>query len=310
MSGSPMKPISEAHARLGRALHRMREAAGLTTRQIPKPDPQHPFYSSPHISLVERGCAVPSHELIDAYVGIAGGHRQELLALLSQAAAASRLAANARRRGLTIEPTDAPPQVVSPELTRQDVQRHYSVVFNNATYLFDSNGCINQVICKVALRALSPDTALCYAGFSYPADTRRGVLRLEPDAGASLLECRESDTGAIQTFLQLDRTISPSDDENYLIALTLHVSSPERAVPRLRYHAADGNQQLSLRAEFKRPYNPKRVWKFSGPDVVDAEHPLDENIFPPASSAYEHTFDQLVPNWCYGFAWVWPPVAD
>ena len=199
---------------------------------------------------------------------------------------------------------------MSPGLTRQEVQRHYVVVTNEVDYIFDLNGCIQEARCRVGLRALSPNTSLCYAGFSYAADMRRGVLRLEPGIGARLLECRESPTGAIQAFLQLDHPISPSDAENGFVAFTVRVSSTERALPRLRYHAANGNQQLNLGAQFHPLYGPEQIWRFSGPDVVDAEHPLDENIFPLTPSAmYRHNFDQLVPNWCYGFAWLWPHLS-
>lgn len=305
-----MKAISEAHLRLGRALRQVRDSAGLTTRQIPKADPQQPFFSSAHISLVERGCAVPSQELIDAYIGIAGHYRQELLTLLAQATAASRLAASARRRGLATEVADPPPQQVSPELTRQDVQRHYAVVANAADYLFDAIGAIRRVHCRAALRALSPNTSLCYAGFSYSTDARRGVLQLEPTDGVTLVACRESPTGAIQAFLQLDHPISPSDGEDYRLAFTVHVNTTERAMPRLRYHAADGSKELSLRAAFHQYHTPQQIWKFGGPDVVDAEHPLEENIFPSATPAvYSNEFGGLVPNWCYGFAWLWPPLT-
>ena len=178
---------------------------------------------------------------------------------------------------------------------------------NDAAYSFDVNGGIREVRCGVALRALSPNTSLCYAGFSYPADARRGVLTLEPEAGATLLECRESPTGAIQAFLQLNSPISPSDAEDYLVTFVVHVSSIERALARLRYHAANGNQRLNLRAQFQPPCLPQQIWRFSGPDVVDAEHPLEENIFAlSAPAVYGHVFEQLVPNWCYGFAWLWP----
>lgn len=306
-----MKPLSDAHVRLGRALRQVRASAGLTTRQVPKSDPHRSFFSSAHISLVERGCAVPSQELIDAYVGIAGHSRQELVALLAQATAASRLATSARRRGIAPAVSDPPPREVSPGLTRQEVQRHYVVVTNEVDYIFDRNGCIREVQCKVALRALSANTSLCYAGFSYAADMQRGVLRLKPSTGATLLECRESPTGAIQAFLQLDHPISPSDAENHVVAFSVRVSSIQRALPRLRYHAADGNQQLSLGAEFQSSYAPEQIWRFRGPDVVDAEHPLDENTFFPAPSAvYQHTFEHLVPNWCYGFAWLWPSLPE
>lgn len=302
-----MKPISDAHVRLGRSLRQGRESVHLTTRQIPKADPSHAFFSSAHISLVERGCAVPSQELIDAYVAIAGHNREELLTLLSQATAASRRAANARRRGIAPEAADVPPQEVSPELTRQEVQRHYTVATNDTVYRFDANGGICTLECTVALRALSSNTSLYYADFSYPADTRRGVLRIEPRTGATLLACRESPTGAIQVFLHLDHPISPSDAANYPITFVVHVSSTERALPRLRYYAAHGNLRLNLRAEFQAPYTPKQIWYFSGPDVVDAEHPLEGNTFPiTRSAAYEHAFTQLVPTWCYGFAWLWP----
>src|SRR5206468_453085 len=138
---------------------------------------------------------------------------------------------------------------------------------------------------------------LCYAGFSYPADARRGVLRLEPRIGATLVACRESLTGAIQAFLRLDHAISPSDVADYPIAFVVHVSSGERALPRLRYHAANGNLQLNLRTQFRSPYTPEQIWHFSGPDVVDAEYPLEDNVLPVTkSAAYEHAFTQLVPN--------------
>ena len=123
-------------------------------------------------------------------------------------------------------------------------------------YFFDATGAMRLVRCSVALRAKSSGVRLYYAGHSYPADQRPGVLSVHVESGARIEEVRESESGSLQTFFALDRPISPADSDPYELIFTVAVHSSVVSIPRLRYHAVQGNQRMTLRAQFQPPALP------------------------------------------------------
>ena len=302
----PGKALSDAHARLGRALRATRTRAGVSTRLVPKNQLEQPYYSSGHISLVESGATAPSPELIEAYLGMPGCDSTEIHSLYEQMQAAPRDAGRRRRQGGGDDAAPRPPHDMSEVDSRHDVQQHYLVVSTKASYRFGPAGAIRDVVCTVTLRARAPSVRLYYSGFSYPADQRPGVLRIEARSGASLTAVQESPSGAVGAYFELDRELSPDDPAPHTVVFAVVVNSEQRAAPRLRYFAASGTERLILRAAFEAPAEPDSVWWFSVPDVVDAEHPVPGQDVPRGpAGVHERRYERLVPGWCYGFAWAW-----
>jgi transcriptional regulator with XRE-family HTH domain len=303
-AGSSMRPISEAHLRLGRALRQAREASGCSTRQVPRLNLEHPYFSSGHISLVEHGRTAPSPELIDAYVGLAA-NGAELRALYEQMLAASQ-ESNRRRRGDDLPDDRLPPQHLNEVSDRHDVQRHYIVETSQAHYVFDERGAVKEVNTTVSIRARTAGVRLYYTAYTYQADQRPGVLDVEAGVGCTLVGTRESASGALQSFFQLEEMLSPADPEAYSLSFRIFVKSIIPCLPRLRYYAAAGNQTMILRAQFVPPAYPSRIWWFGVSDPIDAEYPQPISEFETQGPGdYYHVFDRLIPGWCYGFGWSW-----
>jgi hypothetical protein len=263
------------------------------------------FYSSAHISLAEAGKAAASPELIAAYVRI-GGDAAELRSLHQLAEAATRAAGRQRRQGGGPDPDSVrPPQEAKSVVDYEEVRAHYVVVAQEIHYRFNPAGAIADSRCVIRLRAKAPGVRLYYQGFTYPTDQRRGVLTVEPLAGLTVDDVRESDTGMIATYFKLDRDLGPDEADPYTVAYRIRVDSPVRATPRLRYFAAPGIERLVLKAEFPPEADPAVIWWFGARDIVEAEHRVPGRELQPSPSGYERTFDDFVPSWCYGFAWNW-----
>lgn len=293
-------PISEAHARLGQAMKRTRHAQGLSTRQIPG-------FVTGHISNVENGYTPPSPELVEKYIEL-GGNGVELRSLYKQMLAASEAAGRLRRQRATPAPSETlAPQSVEEVGSHEEVQRHYVTDTDQVTYIFNGDGVIEDVQHSIALRALTPNVRLYYAGHSYAADRRPGVLSAEAGTGATLVATPESSTGALQSYFLLDRSLSPADPEPYMLSFRIHVKSRVRARPSLTFHNGTGGvHRVILHALFGRPALPQRIWWFAAPDVIDAERGQPDREFAVNSDGhYFKDFDNLVPSWCYGFTWIW-----
>jgi transcriptional regulator with XRE-family HTH domain len=298
-----MKEISPAHLRLGQELRRIRKARGVSTRQVRKLYTTEDYFSSGHISLVENGRTVPSPELIDAYADLADDATR-LRALYAQMLAASASAARQRRGGVGPAVITAP-QHLDEAASREEIKQHYVVERHEASYWFKPTGAIAFVDFSIALRAVSENVRLYYTGHQYAADHHPGVLAISSISGATLEATEESVTGATRWFLALDRALRPSDPDPHLVSYRLTVHSDVRSAPHLRYYAQVGNLSMTLHTQFSEPAVPDRIWWF-GTSVIESEHPEPANEFPtdPAHS-YSRTFDQLVPDWCYGFGWIW-----
>lgn len=301
-NGSSMQPISAAHLRLGQALRAARLAAGLSTRRITRAHPDFEYFSSGHISLVEHGRNTPSPELVDAYASFAPD-RATIVALYEQMLAEAQELSR-QKRGAARH-VKQPPTRLDEVAGRRDVQDHYIVESNEAHYVFGTSGELERVDCVVLLRATRPDVTMYYAGHSYAADPRTGVLSTKALSGGSLAGTRESASGALQSYFELDRRLAPSDAEAHRLTFRVTVNSHIRCNPRLRYHAASGNQRMILHASFASTATPADLWRFGVQDVIDAEYAENGNLLSATCGTYAYQFEPLVPGWCYGFAWSW-----
>jgi hypothetical protein len=180
------------------------------------------------------------------------------------------------------------------------------VVSHDAHYIFGESGAVSEMICTIRIRATSPSVCLYYAGFTYLTDQHRGVLLVEPITGGTIGDLRESATGSIVLYLLLDQDLSPDDPDAYSLTFRIRIRSDVRAVPRLRYFADTGNERLVLRASFPPAASPSMIWWFAAADVVDAENgTLNRQLHAESAGGFERIFDDLIPGWCYGFAWNW-----
>jgi len=304
-----MAPISEAHRRLGRAMRNTRVTAGITTRNVAKLDSEG-FYSSAHISLVENGLTAPSPELVDTYASM-GTTGAELRSLYQQVIAATQNAARRRRRGnpqasmASDELLGTPPRIVTAQTDRRDVEQHYVAESYDAHYRFGQFGEVLNVRCEVALRAKTRGVCLYHSGFTYPADPRKDVLKVEPLRGCTVSESRESASGALDIYFRLDHELSPLDAKPHVVAFLVNVDTVAKAAPRLRYFADAGKEELNLTATFHPSTLPQLLWWFAAPDVIDAEHLVADHELANHDATYNHQFSRLVPGWCYGFNWIW-----
>jgi hypothetical protein len=298
-----MNEKSEYPARLGAALRRDRLAAGLSTRQIPRPDMPATCFTSAHISLVERGKATPSPELVESYEVFAA-NPGELRVLYELMFSATQRKNRERRHG-SAAASPLPPVQLTDLISREDIQQHYLVQASSTVYEFSEYGSISELRTEVKLRAKVPGVRYCAAGHHYPADQRRGVLHVEALAGATIADTRESNHGALRSFFELDAEISPTDLEPYQMAFRVIVDSTALALPRLRFFAEEGSQQLRLQANFHPLALPKQIWWFSDCKPVDIEHAAGTEFPPSSTGSYGREFGRLVPNRCYGFGWRW-----
>ncbi|WP_436495547.1 hypothetical protein [Actinokineospora sp. HUAS TT18] len=247
----------------------------------------------------------PSLDYVEAIVEL-GGDASLLRSLYEQMRAYVHHTSRERRRGKSVVLDLVPPHRPEDVADHSDVQQHYAREANDAHYIFNEDGVVEEVRLSVTIRATTPGVRLFYTGHTFDADRRPGVLRIEEGAGGSLVQLRESPSGAVQAYFELDHDLAPSDAQPHVLSWRVLVDSSVRTSPILTFHCSPGTQRLSLRADFKAPALPQSIWWFSAPDTIDAEHPRPDATF--ASSpggSYSKSFDSLTPGWSCGLGWVW-----
>ncbi|TDD28368.1 hypothetical protein E1218_07560 [Kribbella turkmenica] len=244
--------------------------------------------------------------MIETYIKL-GGDGVLLRSLYRQMRAITDELARGRRKGGDATATVFPPQHLGDVTDHNDVQKHYFVEANEVDCSFDERGVIEEFRCVATIRAKSPGVRLYYSGHTYSSDRQPGVLRAEAIAGGALLEARESPTGALQAYFDLGTSLSPDDDKAHNLTFRILVTSDSPARPILVFHNSRGGAcQMILRAQFRAPALPKKIWRFAVEDTIDAEHPSPGSEFEVADDGlYDHSFGELTPSWSYGFAWMW-----
>ncbi len=297
---SKRPPLSEAHARLGEELQRLREGAGVKNRDIPG-------FSTGQVSNVESGCTAPSRDFVDTYIRLFGeGARIEALYEQMRRTAERKKQEQLRSRRSNAREPSRPPQSLDEVSTREDVMKHIAVEAHEAYCILGSAGAIEEMWSVISIRAKSPSVRLYYAGHFYDADPRPGVLELSAVAGASLAGVRESEVGALKSYFLLDRPLEPDEPEPYVFSYRVRVRSAKRAQSQLAFYSLPGTLRMTLRAQFTAPSKPQKLWWVAAPNMVNLEHEPDHELLPLEDDVYYREFGRLVPNWCYGFSWLWP----
>jgi len=287
--------MSEAHARLGEELRRLRRGAGRTVRDFGP-------YSPGHLSNVENGHAMPSRDLVEHYLRNGAGDRFQVYSLFE---AARRAGEDARTKSGRSEDAG---QVAEPtHRSDPEIRRMYYVDSTDSRYFFDDRRVVEELRVIVAIRALVPDVEIYNRVHSYPSDMRRGVLAVECEAGCAVDDIEESDTGSLRLRLRLDRKVQPAEPEPYVFSYRVYISSKEPAHPVLMFQTASGKvARCSISAQFSESALPAPIWWFASPTRYQIEHPVPSNVMKSDSrNFYFKDFANPAPSWCYGLAWLW-----
>lgn len=288
------RPLSDAYARLGRELSRVRQVAGKTTRDIQKPDGS--FYQSGSISNVEGGYSQPSVDLIKAYARL-GGRYVDLITLLDQAR---------RPKALTPEPVDEfDAQLLDPRTDPYALRRGYVIDLQEDTAYFGPNRQGSRNVHTVALRPLSPHARYFVLRYGYEEDPRRGVAMPQAGPGCDIALVEEDDEGTI--YVVLDFKDAPRDPfDRAVFSWTIHIRSSSLADPVYAVHTNALIRQVIQRVQFESPALPAKLWWFRGTDPFQDTVPQPpEHLLPlNATNFYFHEFYDVEREMC-GLAWRW-----
>jgi len=293
------KAKSRFHLELGVLLRRARLDAGAVTRSL--------GFSSGHISNVEGGYVTPSRYLLEAYIAL-GADRAVLFSLLDRIHEHSRTSRTLIKLGETAGDYSTVPRRVGDATSPDEVRRHYSVERYDVEFSFNEKGAITQVDSQVGIRALTPGVDFYYSG--HAPDARNGrpqAVSVVPLSGCLVEHMNVSPLGACDAYLRLDRTLGPDDPETYELSYRVELSEDQRADPQIAYFTRPGVLAHRLSTRFAPPAVPTKLWWFGAVDSFDADRIRPQNLLDHSDDAvYQREFDQIVPGWCYGFAWLWP----
>lgn len=252
------EPLSESHAALGAALRVARKRSGRTTREVPG-------YTSGHVSNVENGYVTPSDLVVAAYAEI-GADPAPLRGLLEAARAESARAKLRRLKSSTAE-SDSPD--TTPDSSLEEIRARYE--FDDLEYLirYDSAGVMIEAVAILIARGIRvPVTHVMFSAL-YNADPRPGVVALEALSGCTIVQRRQSATGAVAAIAVLDEAIDGVTVLRATYSYRIAVRSAARAQPLLREFSDKFRARQSFRVQFTPPALPTQLWWFRAHDIVD-----------------------------------------
>ena len=132
---------------------------------------------------------------------------------------------------------------------------------------------------------------------------------MEAGQGCQIERVTESHNGAVRLVIALDRDLEPQDPEPYVFSYRVLVHSSMRTHPYLLHQPGSANVlRYTVRAQFRPPGLPQRIWWFAAETEAEAEYAPDgECIFKPDPAGYYvKSFNKLFNGWCYGLSWHWP----
>jgi hypothetical protein len=288
------EPISEAHVRLGSELRRTREAARQSTRNMRG-------YSSGHISNVENGHVTPSKELIEAYAQLGGDRRK----LLNMYESMIRVMAERKEERRREQRELASESAITVDSAHEQILSSYSVMDSMNVFRYDSRGVLAQLTCILRIKAKADVVRYASCAHNYLADSRRGVLSIQPGIGCDIVKTTESESGMVQCTLELDTDLHPEDD-SYLYSYHLLVNSNKRMEPLLRQDYIQHRSRQAWQIQFTEPALPEHIWWFRSAymstTTTDAE---EDKVFPtdPTGFYFHELFD--LENELAGIAWRW-----
>jgi transcriptional regulator with XRE-family HTH domain len=281
--------MTEDRIALGAELKRIRQAAGLTTRQVVG-------VSSGHISNVETGRVLPSEKLLRIYASL-GGRYAHLSGLL----------AKAKRPTTTGSRDDAELGAKLADLLTDPylLRGGYFLESIEDSYYIGPNREPQRNVHRAAIRPTNPSTRYFPFRHSYEQDPRPGVCTITPADGCSIAHLEESDTGTIYAVLEFD---PDQADElgrctlSWIITLTSDVPVQTRMESGTRTRIPQAIQRI----QFTPPALPAKVWRYRGFDAqIAGMNPKPDNTLElnPAH-LYVHELINAHQEW-WGLAWAW-----
>jgi transcriptional regulator with XRE-family HTH domain len=294
---SRRKPLSEAYARLGSELKRIRKAANKTTREIQKPDGS--WYQSGSISNVEGGYSQPSVDLIKAYARL-GGRYVDLMTMLEQAKKPTR--------ETSLPGDEFEEQLLNLHADPYILRRGYAVDLEEDTAYIGPRWAATRNVHTVSIRPLSPHTRYFVFRYGYDEDPRRGVALPQAGSGCEIALVEEDDDGTIYVVIEF---MNERRDQfgrcNFSWAINIMSDAP--ADPLYAVHTRALMAHVVQRVQFEPPALPEKIWWFRGSDPFqETTQPSQRHIFDlNPTNFYFHEFYDVEREQC-GLAWKWGPL--
>jgi transcriptional regulator with XRE-family HTH domain len=288
------QPLSEAYARLGAELRRVRHAAGTSTRAVSKA--AGGFHGSGHIANVEGGYTAPSLALIKAYARL-GGRYVDLVTLLDRA--------KVRSAPSTKLPDEFDRELSNPLADPLLLRRGYVFELQDDVSFYRADRVPSKNIYTLSIRLIAPQARFFVLRYGYEADPRRGVATLQPGSGCTIAHLEEGDDGLIYVVLEIDRS-KPDEFGRHNFSYVISLNTEEPGEPAYSLHSRSAIQHVVKRLQFEPPAVPERVWWYRGDDPFTGElPPKAEQIIETNSVHYYYKDFYNVENESCGLRWQW-----
>jgi hypothetical protein len=281
--------MNDTRAALAAELKRVREAAGLTTRQVTG-------FSSGHISSVETGRVLPSERLLRTYA-MMGGRYPHLASLLA-AARKPNSTPSGRDDALAAQLADP---LTDPYVLRGG---YFLESIDDSFYIGPNREPLRNVH-RAAIRPLHPSARFFPFRHSYEQDPRPGVCTITPAAGCTVAHLEESDNGTIYAVLEFDPGHADELGRctlSWIITLMTDVPVQTRMESGTRSRVPQAIQRI----QFTEPALPAKIWRYRGFDAqVAGMNPTpDQRLQLNSAHLYVHELFNAHEEW-WGLAWAW-----
>jgi hypothetical protein len=294
MVTSKRQPLSQAYARLGAELRRVRETAGVTTRQVQKPDGS--YYGSGSISNAEAGYSQPSIDMVKAYARL-GGHYPDLIALLDSAKK------GAGRRS-SAQPDEFDEQLRNPKTDPHLLRRGYALDLEENTAYIGPDRVPKRNVYRALIRPLSPMAQFFVFRYGHEPDPRRGVASVRPGAGCELAWLDENDDGTILAVLRFN-TEERDELGRCSLSWVIEIDSDKPNEPSYEIHTRSLMAHIVTRIQFEPPAVPQKIWWFRGVDPFESRIDRPERVISlNPLHLYLHEFHDVEGESC-GLGWNW-----
>lgn len=284
--------MSEAHARLGAELRRIREQAHTTTRDLGN-------YSSGHISNVESGYVTPSKDLITLYARL-GGDLPRLLTMLGDA----RDEGSKKRHPATEAGDALVSRLLNPDADMMELRQGFRIESYENSVLYGPDRIPQTVILTARIRPTVDQARYFAYRCTYEDDPRRGAMTVDTVAGCQLIRVHESDRGILDIVTDFRENSVRTEDGAYEVTLQSRVHSDRVVSPQLLLGFISPLPRCVATVKFDERSAPAKIWWMRS-TVPYVNEPEPHQVFEPnPAQHYSREFLDLKNEYC-GVIWEW-----
>jgi hypothetical protein len=296
LAESVRSSVSDARRELGAELRRVREGAGLSTRQVDG-------ISRGHVSRVENGLVASSRRFVAAYVAM-GGNPGRLFSLWDRTRLLGR---DGEAPTLDYDSDDDLPNALSdPHADPYLLRRGYTVECIEDTYLIGPNREAVRNEHSVAVRTTITGARYFPFRHGYDEDPRPGVSVVTPGPGCTMPIVTEGSTGSIYAVIGFDPDSTDASGACQL-SWTIAIRSSVPTFPQVVGGTMSKIPQAITTVRFTPTAFPASLWWFRDFDsnAGMTEPSPDRVLTPGTDGSYSREFHDLDREW-WGLAWTWP----